>query len=138
MLNLIRLNLCLLADGGKGHGAILRCARENELCEGGEGNLLVQELLVLLEEGVVVKMLLEDGVCLKVSSVEGEEEITQPSVLGGLERIKDGVKEEFTKVVDVVADESGDAQIVGNVLAVVGSDVGKIHTCKVEECGAVV
>lgn len=76
--------------------------RPTEDCfsKSGEGDLLVEENLVLFEELVLADVYGEDVVGCQVAPVEGEEEIAQPGVRGLGERVEDWMQEELAEVVD--------------------------------------
>ena len=68
-------------------------AAEDGFSESGEGDLLVEEDLVLFEELVLADVYGEDVVGCQVATVEGEEEIAQPGVGSLGERVEDWVQE---------------------------------------------
>lgn len=117
-LDFLRLDIGLLADGGKRHGAVVGRAAEDGFGEGGEGDFLVEEGFVGFEEGGFGEVGFEHVVGFQVAAVEGEEEVAEPGVRGGLQRGEDGVEEEFAEVVDAVGDEGRDAEIVCSRLGV--------------------
>lgn len=104
MLNLIRLDLRLGGDGSKSEGTVVRRAAEDHLRQRGQGNLLVQEDPVRLEQLVLADVAGQHVVGGQVAAVEGEEEVAQPVVRGFGQRVEDRVQEELAEVVDGVGD----------------------------------
>ena len=132
-LNFLRLHVGLAADGGERHGAVVGRAAEDGLGEGGEGDFLVEEGLVGLEQRGFGQVGLEDGVGGQIAAVEGEEEVAEPGVRGRLQGGEDGVQEELAEVVDAVGDEGGDAEVVGAGLGVRRGEGGEVDAGEVEE-----
>lgn len=83
-------------------------------------------------------MVPQDVVGGEIAAVEGEEEITEPSVWRRGEGVEDRVEEKFAEVVDVFGSEGCDGQVVGAGLAFGGTELGDIDAGEVEEGGAVV
>ena len=61
-------------------------------------------------------MVLEDGVRIQISTVESVEKVAEPGVRGIGKRLQHRVQEELAEVVDLLADESGDSEVVGETL----------------------
>lgn len=115
MLDLIGFHLRLVADSAEGHGSVVRWAAKDQLGQCREGDLLVEEDLVGVEEGIFVEVVGEAVEGGEIAAVEGEEEVTEPGVrVWWFESVEDRVEEQFTKVVDAVGDEGGDGEIVGS------------------------
>ena len=111
----------------------MRGAAENRLREGGERDLLVQEGLVFLEEGHLCDVAGQHVVGGEIAAVEGEEQVAQPGVRGADEAVEDGVQQQLAEVVDGVADEGGDGQVVGARLAVAQLEGADVDAGEVEE-----
>jgi len=75
---------------------------EDHLRQRGQGDLLVEEGLVRLEQLVLVDVAGEDIVGCQVAAVEGEEQLAQPVVRCLGQGVQDRVEEEFTEVIDGV------------------------------------
>lgn len=50
-----------------------------------------------------------------------------------LERVKDGVEEELAKVVDGLAEEGSDGEVVGTFLLLFGGEIRDVHAGEVKE-----
>lgn len=108
-------------------------AAEDRLRECSEGDLLVQEGLVFLEEGHLCDVAGQHVVGGQVAAVEGEEQVAQPGVRGADEAVEDGVQQQLAEVVDGVADQRGDGQVVGARLAVAQLEGADVDAGEVEE-----
>ena len=93
---------------------------------------------MVLQKPVRLEMVLQDAVRLQIATVEGEEEVAQPSMLGILQAVEDRVEEQLAEVVDGVGDEGCDRKVVRSALTSGGAEVVELDTCEVEEGGAVV
>jgi len=102
MLDFIRLYLCLGCNGAEGEGTVVGRTMEDHLRQRGQGDLLVEEGLVRLEQLVLVDVAGEDIVGCQVAAVEGEEQLAQPVVRCLGQGVQDRVEEEFTEVIDGV------------------------------------
>jgi hypothetical protein len=133
MLDLLGLDLRLRTDLGECHCAVVGRAAENRLRESGEGDLLVQEGLVFFQEGHLGDVAGQHVVGAEVAAVEGEEQVAQPGVRGADEGVEDGMQQQLAEVVDGVADEGGDAEVVGARLAVAQLEGADVDAGEVEE-----
>lgn len=133
MLDLVGLDLGLMADGGEGHGAIMGRPAEYQLRQRGERDLLVEEEAVLLEERLLGDVVAEDVVGGEVAPVESEDEVSQPGIWSILERVENRVKEQLAEVVDAVRDKSGYGQIGGEPVLARGVEGGDVDTSEVKE-----
>lgn len=138
VLNLVRLNLGLLGDLCERHGAVVGWAAEDGLGQSGQADLLIQEVLVLLKQVVLAHVCSQDVVGAQITLVEGDDEITQPSVLSLLECVEDRVEKKFTEVVDGVGDQSSNREVVCDTLAVFEGKRFEVDACEVEKSSAVV
>jgi hypothetical protein len=132
------LYLGLLSDLGECHGTVVGWAAEDGLGQSGQADLLVQEVLVLLKQVVLAHVCSQDVVGAQVTLVEGDDEITQPSVLSLFECVEDRVEEKFTEVVDGVGDQGSDREVVCDTLAVFKGKRFEVDTCEIEEGSTVV
>ena len=131
VLDLLGLHLGFGGDGREGQVAVVRGTTEDHLCEGGEGDLLVQEDAVLFQEWVLGDVASQHIVGRQVAAVEGEQQVAQPGVLGFGERVENGVHQQFTEVVDRIGHQGGDTEVIcaggpfgrGQVLQVYASEV---------------
>lgn len=113
VFDLIGLNLGLGGDGREGQGPVVRRTAEHHLCEGGQGDLLVQEIPVRLQQLVLADVAGEHVVGGQVATVKGEEQLAQPVMRGLGQGVQDRVQQELAEVVDRVGDEGGNAEVVG-------------------------
>lgn len=101
-LDLRGLHIRFAGDRLESHRPVVWGAAEDRFRKRGERDLLVQESLVLVQQGGFGEVRFEDVVSGQVAPVEGVEEVTQPGVGGGCQGVEDGVEEEFAEVVDGV------------------------------------
>lgn len=90
----------------------MRWAAEDGFRECGEGDFLGEEGAVGGEFFGFGKVRFEGVVACEVPTVEGEKEIAEPGVRGGDQAVENGVQEEFSEVVDAVADQRRDAEVI--------------------------
>lgn len=88
---------------------------------------------MFFEELVLADVSGEHVVRGQVAAVEGEEEVAKPGVRGFGERVEDRVHEEFAEVVDCVADQGCDAEVVGSGCPFGLGDIGQVDAGEVEE-----
>lgn len=111
----------------------MRRAAEHGLGERREADLLAEKFGLLLEQGLLREVAGEPVEAGEVAGVEGEEQLAQPGVFGVFERVEDGVQEELAKVVDGLAEQGGDGEVVGAFLLLGGAEVGDVDAGEVEE-----
>lgn len=133
MLDLLGLDLRFGGDGRESQVAVVRGPTEDHLRQRGQGDLLVQENAVLLEQLVLGDVSGEDVVGGQVAAVEGEQELAQPAVRRLGEGVQDRVQEEFTEVVDGVGDERGHAEVVCAGDALGFTEILEVDAGEVEE-----
>lgn len=88
---------------------------------------------MLLEEGLFGEVSRETVEAREVAGVEGEEELAEPGVFSRFEGVEDGVQEELAEVVDGLAEEGGDSEVVGAFLLLGEGEVGYVHAGEVEK-----
>lgn len=88
---------------------------------------------MLFQELVFADVPREDVVGGEVTAVKCEEQVAEPDMLCVFKGVKDGVKEEFAKVVDGVGDEGGYAQVVCSSGAIFLCQVFDLDTGEVKE-----
>lgn len=69
----------------------------------------------------------------EIAPVEGEKEVAKPGVRRFRERVEDRVHEEFAEVVDRVADQCCDAEVVSPRCPLSCGDVGQLDAGEVEK-----
>lgn len=85
------------------------------------------------EEFVLADVACQHVVGGKIAAVEGKEEVAQPAMRGLGEGVEDGMQEEFSKVVDGVRHQSGDAEIVRARDAFFLREVFEVNAGEIEE-----
>lgn len=133
VFNLVRLHLRLRGNGAESERAVVGRTTEDHLCQRGEGDLLVEEDLVRLEQLVLADVAGEHVVGGQIAAVECEKQLAQPVVRCLGQGIKDRVEEKLAEVVDGVGDQRGDTEVVGTLGALVFLEVLEVDAGQVQE-----